>query len=163
MWYDLLGREVWSPQIFPIAMHWLFLLWRPLHRLGLYHYNLKVQNKYCLLHNSPFKLKTNQLRNHTCWFERKKENEINPSTAKYKKEGAKSSDRLSEEPTRFTTIIPHPELSLPNSVQSNCIFIHQGHTKMMIIIINIAVTIDISTNIFITNMMMIKMTKIRRI
>ena len=30
---------------------------------------------------------------------------------------------------------------------------------MMIIIINIAITIDISTNIFITNMMMIKMTK----
>ena len=30
---------------------------------------------------------------------------------------------------------------------------------MMIIIINIAITIDINTNIFITNMMMIKMTK----
>ena len=92
-------------------------------------------------------------------LKKRKENEIDPSTAKYKKEGAKASDRLSEEPIRFTKIIPHPELSLPNSVQSNCIFIHQGHTKMMIIIINIAITIDINTNIFITNMMMIKMTK----
>ena len=68
--------------------------------LGFNHYNLKVQN------NSPIQTEKNQLRNHTCRFEKRKENEINPSTAKYKKEGAKASDRLSEEPTRFTTTIP---------------------------------------------------------
>ena len=57
--------------------------------LGFNHYNLKVQNKYCLLHNSPFKLKTNQLRNPTCRFEEKYESEINSLGAKYKKKEPK--------------------------------------------------------------------------